>query len=777
MKKKRRLYKMFTKWCLSYLVISLVALTVIIFCSARYSQVLAEELEYVNAVQLESTQMQIDQRVRNLRAFSNRAMLNRMVDSLRQLDSWESVSRYDLYKLVRDMQEESLSNEGQEDCYLYFPRSDLMVSGNYYNNSREYFDIVFKEYGIRYEDWYPVINGNYLTSQIFSLKQDNGEFLTVMVRPLDSSSRKIPPANAIMIMEMKEILKSTSWLELDRDQICVVDLTNQRLVLNSPLDEDVGEELLSYAMENRQTEFKSMVEMGTSVVSFVRSQYENWDYVVITKEQPFVLQIQNLQQLVVGLMLLYLMVSAVVIGYSGLRYYYPIRDVLSALQQGGNSDKLELADKDVYAYITKAVSSLVDQNRENQDVIKRQRDAISRAMGHRLLLEKDAYSLMEEELEEKYGLPMEGFSFRILAYQLDRQPPADGESDLADTQKISAFILQNVTEENLEQEELSWICFHEGENELIFLVWFSQEIEGVWKKMESACERTTAFVRGHFKFPFQTALSEVHSGGEEIAQAYEEALRVFEYQKKGKNILTYGEIDLLPEDTLLKYPRAAENRLVHWIQNGNAQEACGEIEQLLKENEANCLDPEAMQFFAGSIATSIIRAAEKVAKEASLYTAQKQLLNSCRQGDTGKMQEKLEQMVKDACARMTEYNQQEKDDLKGRIYIRAKTYIEENYSDPELNVNAMAAYLGVQPAYLSKLFKEIEGEKLSQYISKVRLRYVKKLLLENERLEEISVRCGFGSQRTFLRIFKQYEGLTPTQFKELEEKKGKEGME
>ena len=184
-----------------------------------------------------------------------------------------------------------------------------------------------------------------------------------------------------------------------------------------------------------------------------------------------------------------------------------------------------------------------------------------------------------------------------------------------------------------------------------------------------------------------------------------------------------------------------------------------------------------MQFFAGSIATSIIRAAEKVAREASLYTAQKQLLNSCRQGDAGKMQEKLEQMVKDACAGMTEYNQQEKDDLKGRIYIRAKTYIEENYSDPELNVNAMAAYLGVQPAYLSKLFKEIEGEKLSQYITKVRLRYVKKLLLENERLEEISVRCGFGSQRTFLRIFKQYEGLTPTQFKELEEKKEKEGME
>ena len=141
------------------------------------------------------------------------------------------------------------------------------------------------------------------------------------------------------------------------------------------------------------------------------------------------------------------------------------------------------------------------------------------------------------------------------------------------------------------------------------------------------------------------------------------------------------------------------------------------------------------------------------------------------------MQVELEQMVVDVCRKMAEYKRQEKDNQKVRIYLEAKTYIEENYSDPGLNVNSMAEHLGVQPTYLSKLFKEMEGEKLSQYLSKVRLKYVKKLLLENEKLEEISVRCGFGSQRTFLRIFKQYEGVTPTQFKELEEEKKKEGTE
>ena len=769
---------MFTKWCLSYLVISLVALTVIIFCSARYSQVLADELEYINAVQLETAQLQIDQKVRNLRFFSNRASFNRMVDELRHLDSWENVSRYDLYKLVKDMQEESLSNEGMEDCYLYFPLSDLMISGNYYNNSREYFDIVFQEYGISYEDWYEIIHNNYPAPQIFSLNRDNGKLLTVLVRPLDSSNRKTPPVNAIMILDMNEILKSTDWLDLSRDQVGIADLSNQRMVFNSPPDEALREELLSFALQHRQEEFIGSTQMGNSIVSFVKSQYENWYYVVITQEQPFVLQIQNLQVLVVGLMILYLLVSAAVIGYSAFRYYRPIQEVIFALERGDQTNMMEPADQDAYDYISRAVNNLVDKNRENQDVINRQRDAISRAMIHRILTEKQAYSLMDEESLKKYGFPAKADSCCILAYQLKEENLSAMENP-EDTRNISKFILQNVTEENLEEENMSWTCFPEGENQLVFLIWEPQAEGDLQEKTSTVCEKTLAFIRQHFKFLFQAALSETHMGVEEVSQAYEEVLRVFEYQKKerGKDIVRYREINLLPGDTLLRYPRDAENRLTHWIQNGNAQEACKEISMLLRENETNCLEPEAMQFFVSSIANSIIRAAEKVTKEASLFSAQKQLLSICHQGDAQKMQEELEKMAVKACQKMTEYNSREKENQKSRICIRAREYIEVNYSDPELNVNSVAEYLGVQPTYLSKLFKETEGEKLSQYISKVRLKYVKKRLLENEKLEDISVQCGFGSQRTFLRIFKQYEGLTPTQFKELEEKKKKEGME
>ena len=108
---------------------------------------------------------------------------------------------------------------------------------------------------------------------------------------------------------------------------------------------------------------------------------------------------------------------------------------------------------------------------------------------------------------------------------------------------------------------------------------------------------------------------------------------------------------------------------------------------------------------------------------------------------------------------------------------RFRRYVEEHYKEPELSVNSIAEQFHVQAAYLSKLFRRKENGKLSQYIHEVRLDYAKEMLLENARMEDVAIGCGFGSQRTFLRIFKQYEGITPTQWKELEEKKGKEEME
>ena len=71
MEKKKNLYTMFTKWSVSYIVLSVVAIGTIFYCSMRYTKAMKKELEYTNAVQMEMIQIQMDRTVANFRLFAS----------------------------------------------------------------------------------------------------------------------------------------------------------------------------------------------------------------------------------------------------------------------------------------------------------------------------------------------------------------------------------------------------------------------------------------------------------------------------------------------------------------------------------------------------------------------------------------------------------------------------------------------------------------------------------------------------------------------------------
>ena len=103
------------------------------------------------------------------------------------------------------------------------------------------------------------------------------------------------------------------------------------------------------------------------------------------------------------------------------------------------------------------------------------------------------------------------------------------------------------------------------------------------------------------------------------------------------------------------------------------------------------------------------------------------------------------------------------------VYLAAKTEIENNYNDIQLNVSQIADRLGVSIVYLSKCFKKHKETNISDYLTAYRLSKAKEILSDrkcwNLSMKDVSERCGFGSIRTFMRVFKESEGVSPGQFK------------
>ena len=97
---------------------------------------------------------------------------------------------------------------------------------------------------------------------------------------------------------------------------------------------------------------------------------------------------------------------------------------------------------------------------------------------------------------------------------------------------------------------------------------------------------------------------------------------------------------------------------------------------------------------------------------------------------------------------------------------KAQEYIRHNYRK-DLSLEEMSRQMDMSPYYFSKLFKEVTGSNFVEYVTGVRMKRARELLLEGGKsIKQICAEIGYSDPNYFSRIFKRYEGCTPTEFRE-----------
>lgn len=91
------------------------------------------------------------------------------------------------------------------------------------------------------------------------------------------------------------------------------------------------------------------------------------------------------------------------------------------------------------------------------------------------------------------------------------------------------------------------------------------------------------------------------------------------------------------------------------------------------------------------------------------------------------------------------------------------------YRCPDLTLPDLAAQLHLNRTYLSEVLQHFAGYSIKHLLNQFRVTEARTSLLlpENQglTLDAIGKASGFGSERSFYRVFKQFEGVTPRQFK------------
>jgi two-component system response regulator YesN len=99
------------------------------------------------------------------------------------------------------------------------------------------------------------------------------------------------------------------------------------------------------------------------------------------------------------------------------------------------------------------------------------------------------------------------------------------------------------------------------------------------------------------------------------------------------------------------------------------------------------------------------------------------------------------------------------------IFEKAIEYINDNFNK-KITLENVSEHLYVSPYHFSHGFKKFTGMSFIEYLTRIRIREAKKLLLTTDlNISAVSKRVGYDDPNYFGRVFKKIEGIPPSEFK------------
>ncbi|MDF2714384.1 MAG: two component transcriptional regulator, AraC family, partial [Paenibacillus sp.] len=101
------------------------------------------------------------------------------------------------------------------------------------------------------------------------------------------------------------------------------------------------------------------------------------------------------------------------------------------------------------------------------------------------------------------------------------------------------------------------------------------------------------------------------------------------------------------------------------------------------------------------------------------------------------------------------------------VIQKAKSYIQEKFNQ-DLSLEDVADHVYLSPVYFSRLFKKQTGRNFTDYVTEIRIARAMEYLREPQyKVYEISTIIGYKSTKYFFKLFKQYAGCTPTEYRNM----------
>ncbi|MDP4092120.1 MAG: response regulator [Bacillota bacterium] len=311
-------------------------------------------------------------------------------------------------------------------------------------------------------------------------------------------------------------------------------------------------------------------------------------------------------------------------------------------------------------------------------------------------------------------------------------------------------------------------------NLIAFIVEPLGETTECFEDISSKCTYLQEIVQNCFGFTITLAVSEEGTGPLQLPEKLRECQEALEHKFYiGNNsVIFYKDLDSFFKYDDYSILEKNQKILIEGIKAGNLIAVKSKLDEIFSyvTDAAEKIGMEYLRNFYWNTISSInnIRISISVADNdkkidpkrdiGSLYN----LIQKCE--SIKDLNELMEEISVSVASKVNSFNNRS---IK-LILRKAIDYLKEHYNE-QVTLNEVARNIYVSTYYISRMFKKELGKNFVDYLNEIRIEKAKELLKDVQyKAYEIAEMVGIPDAHYFSKLFKKYVGVTPTEYRELQ---------
>jgi two-component system response regulator YesN len=724
---------------------------------------------------------------------------------------------YERYLLVRNLGRYLVLNNSVENFYIYFKKLNLVVSPDSSNDSQSFFRAYFDNSGKGYSEWAKLLAGNYQGEFFVPYRYGNGgtDKTITYIQTIPFRFGEKGAANIVVTLKDSWFREDARDIHaLNQGTILILNQQNQILASSQAVPASELRRLRFPVAPNGSPApaIRQKLNRQTVIVSFILSQVSEWRYLVFVPEGVFWEKAAYVRRLALVSLAVCLFIGGFIVYLVLKKNYNPLEKLIHSLEkyQGANFDK----KNNEYSFIEQAIDKAYTDLEKVDGILAQQNKVLRLHFLTRLL----KGSIGEErDLEERLALHNIRFVsdyFAVMAFYIDdftasqdtigivtsatygggttvgggagtggvNGPEIPENFTIQEDYKRVQTVIINVISGLLTPPSLGFVV--EVDDLLVCLINFSPGVlTGVQTELCRIAARAKNLLEDEYNIRILTSASNLHQNLGGIGEAFQEALQAMEYVKLlgMEDLLRYEDLSGLSTSNLPEggyyYPLEKEQQLINCIKTGDKLRTQLTLEEIFQNNfEKTVLPPKVARCLIFNLASTMMKIINEMNEASdSKYHQFLEKVNPVERilacETITRMKQEMISIGEVFCGYVEQKNREKNKNRGNQAEIRLKEqvmeYVRGNFRDPNLGISSLADHFKVHPVYLSRVFREQSGESLIDYIHQIRLKHAKLLFKsESDGLDEVAKAVGYGNTRTFTRVFKKYEGVTPGRYKD-----------